>query len=250
MITRKPCYIILNFILLHTYTAIIMGIHVIPRRHFYITYYDSQQFNFMTKLKNRKSCVSKQMSQTIIEIYEKIKPLVGKEYKLPITKNKGLPGYFLEDLLGIPHTSNCLDCSDGELKLFPVKKLKNGTLVPKETIAVTMLSTDELRHNEFTVSKCYKKLTRMLVVPYFRNGDNIQFLQSTIVDRHAEEFLDLYTTIENDYNTIRQQYIEHGILHSKTGLILQNRTKGAGHGSTSRAFYLRKAFMKTFPLSL
>jgi hypothetical protein len=190
------------------------------------------------------------MSQSIVEVYEKIKPLVGKEYKLPITKNKGLPGYFLEDLLGISHTSNCLDCSDGELKLFPVKKLKNGTIVPKETIAVTMLSRDELRNHDFTLSKCCKKITRMLIVPYYRNGDTIQFLHSTIVDRHANEFTQLYTTIENDYNMIRQQYIEHGILESKTGKILQNRTKGAGHGSTSRAFYLRKQFMKTFSLSL
>ena len=215
---------------------------------FYFTYYDSQQFNFMTKLKNHKSRGLIQMSQTIVNIYEKMTPLIGKEYKLPITKNKGLPGYFLEDLLGIPHTRNCLDCVDGELKIFPVKKLKNGKLVPKETIAVTMLSTDELRENDFNTSKCCKKITRMLIVPYYRNGDNIRFLQSSIVDRSAHT--EMYTTIENDYNTIRQQYIEHGILQSKTGMILQNRTKGAGHGSTSRAFYLRKEFLKCIPLSL
>ena len=184
------------------------------------------------------------MSQTIAEIYAKFIPLVGNEYTLPVTANKGLPGQFLEGLLGIPHTSNCLDCSDGELKLFPVKKLKNGKLVPKETIAVTMLSTDDLRTCEFNSSKCCKKMSRMLVVPYYREGDTIQFMSPRIVDKSSPEFAELYATIESDYNEIRKTYIENGGLHSKTGTLLQNRTKGAGHGSTSRAFYLRPEFMK------
>lgn len=190
------------------------------------------------------------MSQTVEEIYAKFIPLVGKEYTLPITKNKGLPGHFLEDLLGIPQTPNCLDCSDGELKIFPVKKLKNGTLVPKETIAVTMLSTDELRANDFNASKCCKKMTKMLIVPYYRSGNTIQFMKPKIVDRGCEEFAELYGTLESDYNQIRKNYIDSGVLQSATGKLLQNRTKGAGHGSTSRAFYLRPAFMKQcVPLS-
>lgn len=191
------------------------------------------------------------MAQTIADIHAKFIPLVGKEYTLPITANKGLPGNFLEDLLGIPHTSNCLDCSDGELKIFPVKKLKNGKLVPKETMAITMLSTDELRTNDFKTSKCCKKMSRMLIVPYYRDGDSIRFMNPKIIDRECAEFADLYNTIESDYNEIRQNYIENGVLQSETGTLLQNRTKGAGHGSTSRAFYLRPEFMKIcIPLSL
>lgn len=184
------------------------------------------------------------MSQTVAEIYARFLPLVGRMYTLPITRNKGLPGHFLENLLGIPHTSNCLDCSDGELKLFPVKKLKDGTFVPKESIAVTMLSTDELRANDFATSRCCKKLSRMLVVPYLRSGDDIQFMSPKIIDRECAELAEVYNTLECDYNDIRKNYIENGILQSATGKFLQNRTKGAGHGSTSRAFYLRPAFMK------
>jgi DNA mismatch repair protein MutH len=191
------------------------------------------------------------MSQTIAEIHAKFVPLIGQQYTLPITTNKGLPGTFLEELLGIPHTSNCLDCSDGELKLFPVKKLMNGTLVPKETIAVTMLNTEELRTNDFNASKCCKKMSRMLIVPYYRNEDTIQFMNPKIIDRGCSEFAELYSTIESDYNEIRRKYIENGTLQSETGKLLQNRTKGAGHGSTSRAYYLRPAFMKQYiPLSL
>ena len=191
------------------------------------------------------------MSQTIASIHEKILPLVNKEYTLPVTANKGLPGIFLEDLLGIPHTSNCLDCSDGELKLFPVKKLKNGNLVPKETIAVTMLSKDELTENDFSTSKCCKKMSRMMIVPYYRTGDTICYMNPKVIDRSSADFAELYSTFEADYNAIRQNFLENGILESNTGTFLQNRTKGPGHGSSSRAFYLRPVFMKKYiPLSL
>lgn len=187
--------------------------------------------------------------QTVSTIFEKVLRIVGTPYTLPKTKNKGLPGQFLEDLLGIPHTSNCLDCSDGELKLFPVKKLIQGTFVPKESIAVTMLSPDELRTTEFNSSKCCKKMSRMLLVPYYRTGDLIQFMMPKIIER--SDFTELYATVESDYHDIQKHYLETGILQSKTGKLLQNRTKGAGHGTTSRAFYLRPEFMKRcIPLHL
>jgi hypothetical protein len=184
------------------------------------------------------------MTQTIADIYAKLLPLIGKEFLLPITKNKGLPGLFLEECLGIPHTSRCLDCSDGELKLFPVKQRDDGSIVPKETIAITMLSTDDLRAHGFQESRCCQKMRRMLVVPYSRTEDMIQFLNSRIVTMDSEEFSDVYSTIESDYNLIRTHYLETGILTSTMGTFLQTRTKGAGHGSTSRAFYLRPAFLR------
>ena len=188
--------------------------------------------------------------QTVAEILARLLPLTGKEYTLPITANKGQPGTFLEEILGIPHTSNCLDCSDGELKTFPVKRLKNGTLVPKESIAVTMLSTEELKGCEFQASKCCKKMGKMLIVPYLRTADTICFLEPRIIDRENEKYRELYSVLEADYGEIRKQYLETGVLQSKTGKFLQNRTKGAGHGSTSRAYYLRPAFMKQcIPLS-
>ena len=180
--------------------------------------------------------------QTIAQIHERFLPLIGTEHNLPVSRNKGLPGQFLETLLGIPHSSNCLDCSDGELKLFPVKQLKNKKIVPKETIAVTMLNTDELIAHTFAESKCCKKMCKMLLVPYYRTGATIRFLTPKIIER--TEFTAIYDILEADYNLIKQSYIETGKLQSRTGTLLQNRTKGAGHGSTSRAFYLRPEFMK------
>jgi hypothetical protein len=76
----------------------------------------------------------KNQKKTINEIFIKCLSIVNIEYDLPVTINKGKPGQFLEDILEIPHSSDCLDCLDGEVKTFPLKMLKNGTYVPKETI--------------------------------------------------------------------------------------------------------------------
>ena len=189
--------------------------------------------------------------QSINEIHEKFIPLIGKEYTLPIHANKGLPGHFLEELLGIPHTPNALDCSDGELKVFPVKKLKrSGMLSPKESIAITMLNPEELKTCDFNSSKCCKKMSKMLIIPYYREGDTIKFLSPKVIDRSSNEFTELYATLESDYNTIRKTFVETQVLKSEIGTLLQNRTKGAA-GSTSRAFYLRPEFAKQYiPLNL
>ena len=185
---------------------------------------------------------------TIEEIHDKMQSIVNVTYTLPVTTNKGLPGVFLEQMLGIPQSSACLDCEDGELKMFPVKRLKNGQIVPKETIAVTMLSPEHLREHSFEESKCRKKMGRMLLVPYERTGDEIQYMRPVIIDLSDPRYADLYKIFEEDYETIRRQFVESGVLESKTGKMLQNRTKGAGHGSTSRAFYLRPEFAKKYVL--
>ena len=188
---------------------------------------------------------------TINEILTKVLSHLGKQHACPITKNKGKPGIHLEKITGIPQTSNCLDCIDGELKTVTIVRNKAGKLVPKETIAVTMLNQDDLRNNDFNNSKCFMKLKRVLIVPYLRTGDNVQYMTPTLIDASQDAYKAIYAEIEKDYNSIRAQFLADKTLHSATGNYLQNRTKGAGHGSTSRAFYLRKKFVEDYvPLSL
>ena len=184
------------------------------------------------------------MPLTLQTLHQKILPLVGKSFHCPITKNKGATGLLLETITGIPHTSNCLDCEDGELKTFPLKKLQNGSLVPKETLAVTMVCPEELKEKCFADSRCCKKMNRMLVVPYLRDGNNIVYLKPTLLEK--EKRPELYTILENDYQTIQRDYTLSGTLKSEVGTYLKSRTKGAGHGSTSRAFYLRTTFLKEY----
>jgi hypothetical protein len=191
------------------------------------------------------------MSQTIDTVFEKIVPLVGKEFHLPVTRNKGFPGIFLEQCTDIPQTSNCLDCVDGELKNVQIKQNRRGDFVPKESIAITMVRVADLVEHDFVSSRCYAKLSRMLVVPYFRTGETIRYMAPTMIDKNKEEYADLFHILETDYNEIRKTYLETGVLSSSTGTLLQTRTKGKGHGSVSRAFYLRAEFIKRFvPLLL
>ena len=58
--------------------------------------------------------------------------------------------------------------------------------------------------------------------------------------------------IKNDYDYIREKLVETGFesLTGKDGKWIQARTKGPGHGSTSRAFYARKELVeKIFELA-
>jgi len=58
--------------------------------------------------------------------------------------------------------------------------------------------------------------------------------------------------IKNDYDFIREKLVETGFesLTGKDGKWIQARTKGPGHGSTSRAFYARKELVeKIFELA-
>ena len=114
-----------------------------------------------------------------------------------------------------------------------------------------MLSKDELKSNDFESSKFYTKMSRVLMVPCLRDGDNIEFMTPTIIDKDCDECTEIYETIKTDYELIRNKFIANGTFKSRDGTLLQNRTKGAGHGTTSRAFYLRPDFMKRYvPLSL
>jgi DNA mismatch repair protein MutH len=199
--------------------------------------------------KNVKKSAKNVERPTIEEVCAKVLENVNILHNLPKTKNKGMPGNYLENLTGIPTSSACLDCSDGEVKIFPLKLTKSGNYVPKETIAVTMLSNDSLAAHSFEESKVCKKLSKVLYVPYFRNGDIIQYFTPTIIDLREEKYAPLIETLRQDYDAIRKLFVETGALEgsSNIGKYLQNRTKGAGKGAPkTRAYYLRPLFMKDF----
>ena len=155
----------------------------------------------------------------------------GKNYLCVKTKNKGGAGHLLEKLLEIPHSSKCLDMVDGELKVFPL--LPNGNV--KESVAITMVDKELLKTTPFEESRVYKKLENTLFVPYKRDGDNVCFMEAI----HFTKDHEFFEQLKKDYTDIQTQEFS-----GKVGKYLQTRTKGAGHGTTSRAFYLRASFMK------
>ena len=176
---------------------------------------------------------------TLHHISQILLPLVDTSHRVPRTSNKGAAGYHLETLLGIPHSPACLDCEDGELKAFPLKRNTRSALVPKETVAVTMCDPKALPTTSFADSRVAAKLRNTLFVPYLRSDDETVTYFKPVLFTEAHP---LWQTLAADYAEIQKQAAE-GIMNGSIGTYLQTRTKGAGHGSKSRAFYLRPKFI-------
>lgn len=180
---------------------------------------------------------------SVADIQARLVRLIGAPQTVPKTRNKGGAGHALETLLGIPHSSSCLDCADGELKAFPLKRLQSAQLVPKETVCITMCDPEKLKTQPFRESRCCAKMERTLFVPYLREEDRITFYEPFLFTREHP----LFATLETDYVELQTKANE-GVMTGSVGVYLQTRTKGQGHGSTSRAFYVRPSFLtKLFP---
>ena len=162
-------------------------------------------------------------------------------------QNKGWKGLILERLAGLE--TNNAKAPNGltfELKSVSFRYLK-GQLVPKETMAITMINPDELAAHPFFESHCWAKLKTIVfcaVMWHGKNAERAELLSVASLD--FAETDDLIQQIKADYDLIRQKLIEHGFssLTGKDGKWIQARTKGPGHGSTSRAFYARTALVK------
>ena len=122
-----------------------------------------------------------------------------------------------------------------------------GVLVPKETMAITMINPDELIRHEFFESHCWAKLKTIVfcaVMWHGHNASKAELLKVASLDFAESD--ELIREIKTDYDLIRSKAREHGFtaLTGKDGNWIQARTKGAGHGSTSRAFYARTRLVR------
>ena len=191
------------------------------------------------------------------EAVRRINLLAGKDlrpmadqYRIPVWKNghknKGWAGLVIERYLGLPQNSRqAPDFGDWELKVVPLRRRPDGTLVVKESMALTMLEPTEVLGNKFEDSHLYDKLRSMVVVS--------RVYESALEERsvlHAAAEFDLdnpktYAQVKDDYETIRRQIRAGGIdsITGDLGKLVQARTKGRGHGSKTRAFYARATFV-------
>ncbi len=157
-------------------------------------------------------------------------------------KNKGWAGHVIERYLGLPQNSRqAPDFGTWELKVVPLTRNSGGQLRVKESMAITMLEPTEVLSSRFADSHLYDKLRSLIVVA--RVFENVQDT-SSILHSAAEFDLDnpaIRKQVEDDYEVIRGVIGTRGVasLTGDTGKYIQARTKGRGHGSTSRAFYAR-----------
>ena len=99
-----------------------------------------------------------------------------------------------------------------------------------------------MRAHSFFESHCWAKLKSIVfcaVMWHGRDAQSAELLKVASLD--FAETDDLILEIKTDYELIREKLIDCGFaaLTGRDGKWIQARTKGAGHGSTSRAFYAR-----------
>lgn len=161
-------------------------------------------------------------------------------------KNKGWAGHTLERYLGLAQNSRqAPDFGEWDLKLVSLRRDFAGRLRVKETMAITMLEPSEVVSNRFEDSHLYDKLRRLVVVS--RVYETAEDARSVL---HAAAKFDLddpvlFRAVKADYELIRATIRDKGFaaLAGDLGELIQARTKGRGHGSASRAFYARTAFV-------
>lgn len=157
--------------------------------------------------------------------------------------NKGWAGQTVERCLGRPQdSSRDPDFGDWELKVIPLVRNPGGSLVPKETMAITMIDPHGVVVTDFERSHLLSKLGRIVLVArvFESTAETRSVLHSAVPFDLSDPHL--RSAVRADYELVRQTIRTRGFdaLTGAMGTYVQPRTKGQGHGSTSRAFYARK----------
>ncbi len=192
------------------------------------------------------------------EAIKRIKKIVGcdlrrlaEKYDVTVfrngKKNKGWAGHVIERYLGLPiNSAQSPNFGSWELKTISLKKNKYGELTVKETMAITMIDPYNVKITDFEDSHLLTKLKKMVVAA--RVWENQEETTSLL---HSVKTFDIgnsevYTQIKEDYDLVRKTIMEKDFsaLSGHMGVFIQPRTKGAGHGSKTRAFYARTSFLK------
>lgn len=170
-------------------------------------------------------------------------------------QNKGWKGLVLERLAGLQ--TNVLKAPNGltyELKSVSFHYV-GKKLVPKETMAITMINPVELRESSFFKSHVWSKLKTIIFCAVQWNGENSEsgkLLRVASLDFAEND--EIIKEIMGDYNFIRNKLITEGFdaLTGKDGKWIQARTKGTGgvnprtgkRRPITRAFYARTHLVK------
>lgn len=175
---------------------------------------------------------------------------LAREYNVTIwkgdKKNKGWAGHVLERYLGLPiNSAQSPNFGSWELKIVPLKRLANGTITVKETMAITMIDPYNVANTPFEQSHLLAKLQKAVVCArLFESQEEERSLLLRVATFDLNDRV-IYEQVKRDYEETRNCILTRGFerLTGAMGVLVQPRTKGAGHGSTSRAFYARTQFV-------
>lgn len=183
------------------------------------------------------------VGQDLRELASNYNVTVFKEGK----KNKGWAGHVIERYLGLPiNSAQSPNFGSWELKTICLKYLRDKSLTVKETMAITMIDPYNVERTEFENSHLLAKMQKIVIVARIWESQlekkSILYATTTFDLGNTE----IYNQVKADYDIVRETIITKGFsaLSGELGVYIQPRTKGAGHGSTSRAFYARVPFLK------
>ena len=163
-------------------------------------------------------------------------------------KNRGWAGHVLEHYLGLPlNSARSPNFGSWELKVVSLKHGRDGRIVVKETMQITMIDAWHVARTPFEESHLLSKLRKAIVCGRLWHGADEH--RSELVRVESFDLMQdsqLLEEIRQDYELVRQAINERGFeaLTGRMGRWVQPRTKGPGHGSTSRAFYARTCLVR------
>jgi DNA mismatch repair protein MutH len=161
-------------------------------------------------------------------------------------RNKGWAGHVIERYLGLPiNSSQSPNFGSWELKVVPLRD-RGGTLFIKETMAITMIDPYEVSRKPFLESHLYSKLRKIVICSrIFESVDEVRSVLYSVSEFDLGN-QDVFRQVEQDYEEVRSVILSKGFgaLSGSMGKLVQPRTKGPGHGSTTRAFYARTTFVR------
>ena len=110
---------------------------------------------------------------------------------------------------------------------------------------ITMINPKEKLEKDFFKSHVYKKMKSLVIcaILYTSPGGETKLCR---VDNFNLDKHQTLKQLKSDYELISSSLNNNGFvsLKSEMGIYIQPRTKGAGHGSTSRGFYVRPVCLK------
>ena len=158
--------------------------------------------------------------------------------------NKGWAGQTIERYLGLPiNSSRSPNLGSWELKVVPLVR-KNGTWAVKETMAITMLDEYEVKNKPFENSHLFQKIGKLITVARHWHGPEEAKSEVLLCNAFELKGTVLYGGVYRDYMEIRDALLQDKELSGRMGEFVQPRTKGPGHGSSSRAFYAKKPLVR------
>lgn len=191
--------------------------------------------------------LKKLIGQDLRPLASKFGVTVFKDEKNRNGRNKGWAGQVLERYIGLGACN--IQAPNGghwELKMVSLKKLKNGKIAPKETMQITMINPNQVKDTPFEDSHLLHKLREVVICARIYNDINETKSDLVSVGKFDLSDKKLYEQVKKDYDLVRNTIKTKGFtaLTGAMGVYIQPRTKGAGHGSDSRAFYARPIFVK------